>query len=51
MDQHQYHAILTKSIMPELKELGSEDPAHVIWLFQQDNDSFKRSGEGVHRTI
>ena len=38
MDQHQYHSILTHSMMPELKRLTNEEPAAVIWLFQHDND-------------
>lgn len=38
MDQHQYHTILTHSMMPELKRLTNEEPAAVIWLFQHDND-------------
>lgn len=38
MDQHQYHTILSRSVMPELKGLTKTDPARVIWLFQHDND-------------
>jgi transposase len=38
MDQHQYHTILTHSFMPEMKRLTKEEPAAVVWLFQQDND-------------
>ena len=38
MDQHQYHSILTHSVLPELKKLTKEEPAEVLWLFQHDND-------------
>ena len=38
MNQHQYHTILTNSVMPQLKKLVNDDPSHVVWLFQQDND-------------
>jgi transposase len=38
MDQHQYHTILTHSVLPEIKKLAQKDVSGVIWTFQHDND-------------
>jgi len=38
MDQHVYHNILVNSVIPTIKELTSQEPTGVVWIFQHDND-------------
>jgi transposase len=38
MDQNQYHTILCRAVIPEIKTLTQEEPTDVIWTFQHDND-------------
>jgi transposase len=38
MDQQQYHTILTRAVIPEIKKLTEQDVDGVIWTFQHDND-------------